>query len=408
MSKGRKILGAALVVGAFLWTIYFIIRIRGYASIDASSLSDEQIAAAKESIKTAVIISGFLIGGLLGAVVQRSKFCIAAACHNIVTTYDLTQTRAYAMALFVAIPATQLLYGSGTVDIFRSAYIASPFTWLSYIVGGFIFGVGIVYGGGCASRVLVRAGEGNLGGLVSVLAFILSSGATLWGLTAKVRVDYFDKLTLNMKDQYLPHMIGDLPVWVTVLVIEAALLIFMLKGPKDSEWRGVKWPLAGAAIGVIVALAWWVNGAAFNAMPNVDSFSFTGPDDPTLLQAWRPKSLTFALADAETFRYIILWTGETINFAVATVLGVVAGSLVSALITGTFNWVAPPLQQFKYNLAGGLLMGFGAVLAMGCNIGQGLSGISTLSLGSILTMSFIFVGAIAGAKYMTWRIMKEA
>lgn len=408
MSKGRKILGAAMMLGAFLWVVYFIAKIKGYASLDAGTLSDEQIAGAKNSIQTAVIVSGLLLGGLLGAIVQQSKFCIAAACHNIVTTYDLTQTRAYAMALFVAIPATQLLYQSGSVDISRSIYIASPFTWLSYIVGGFIFGVGIVYGGGCASRILVRAGEGNLGGLVSVLAFILSSGATLWGITAMVRVNYFDKLTLDLKDQYLPHMIGGLPAWVPVLVIEAVLLIFMLRGPKDSEWRGLKWPLAGAAIGVIVALAWWVNGAAFKAMPNVDSFAFTGPDDPTLLQAWRPKSLTFALADAETFRYIILWTGETINFAVATVLGVIAGSLVSALISGTFNWVAPPLQQFKYNLAGGLLMGFGAVLAMGCNIGQGLSGISTLSLGSILTMSFIFIGAIAGAKYMTWRIMREA
>ncbi len=408
MSKTRKALGLALVIGAVVWIAYFIIKIRGYASMDASGLSDAQISAIKKSIESGVVISGFLIGGLLGAVVQRSKFCIAAACHNVVTTRDLTQTRAYAMALFVAIPATQLLYRAGIVDISRSIYISSPFTWLSYIAGGFIFGVGIVYAGGCASRILVRAGEGNLGGLVSVLAFIFASGATLWGITAKVRVDYLDKLTLNMRDQYLPGFFGHVPVWTTVFVIEAALLIFMLRSPKDSEWRSLKWPLAGAAIGVIIAAAWWVNGLAYKALPNVDSFTFTGPSDPTLLQTWAPKSLTFALADAQTFRYIILWTGETINFAVATVLGVIAGALVSALISGTFNWVAPPLQQFKYNLIGGLLMGFGAVLAMGCNIGQGLSGISTLSVGSFLTMSFIFTGAIAGAKYMTWRVMREA
>ncbi|MEK6682719.1 MAG: YeeE/YedE thiosulfate transporter family protein, partial [Nitrospirota bacterium] len=83
------------------------------------------------------------------------------------------------------------------------------------------------------------------------------------------------------------------------------------------------------------------------------------------------------------------------------------GSLIAALYTRTFNWVAPTLQQFKYNLVGGLLMGFGAIVAMGCNIGQGLSGISTLSVGSILTMIFIFIGAISGAKYMNWRIMRE-
>ena len=408
MSKGRKILGSALTLGAVLWIVYYILKIKGYVSINAAALSDEQITAIKKSIQTSVVVSGFLIGGLLGAVVQRSKFCIAAACHNVVTTRDLTQTRAYAMALFVAIPATQLLYRAGIVDISRSIYISSPFTWVSYILGGFIFGVGIVYAGGCASRILVRAGEGNLGGLVSVLAFIVSSGATLWGISAKVRVDYLDKLTLNLKSQYLPNIFSQVPGWAIILLIEAALLIFMLMAPKDSEWRKLKWPLAGAAIGVLVAAAWWVNGLAFTALPHVDTFSFSGPDDPTLLQAWGPKSLTFALADAQAFRYIILWTGETINFAVATVFGVIAGALISSLISGTFNWVAPPLQQFKYNLIGGLLMGFGAVLAMGCNIGQGLSGISTLSAGSFLTMSFIFAGAIAGAKFMTWRIMREA
>ncbi|MEJ2696634.1 MAG: YeeE/YedE family protein [Candidatus Sulfobium sp.] len=408
MSKGRKVFGIALMIGAVLWIVYYILKIKGYTTIDASSLSDDQIAAIKTSIRSAVIISGLLIGGIMGAVVQRSKFCIAAACHNIVTTRDMTQTRAYAMALFVAIPATQVLYSHGIVDIGRSIYINSPFTWLSYVAGGFIFGVGIVYAGGCASRILVRAGEGNLGGLVSVLAFIFASGATLWGITARLRVDYFNKLTLNMSNQYLPDVIGHVPAWAIILVIEAVLLGFMLKAPKESEWRSWRWPLAGAAIGLVVVLAWWVNGLAFKAIPNVDAFSFAGPDDATLLQVWRPKSMTFALADAQAFRYIILWTGETINFAVATVLGVVAGSFISAVISGTFQWVAPPLQQFKYNLAGGLLMGFGAVLAMGCNIGQGLSGISTLSLGSFLTMSFILFGAIAGAKFMTWRIMREA
>ncbi len=407
MSKGRNALGIALIVGGFIWVIYLILKIKGYATVNADSLSEEKVAAIKASIRHTVILAGLLIGGLMGAIVQRSKFCIAAACHSIVTTRDMTQTRAYAMALFVAILGTQLLYKLGYVDIGYSIYISSPFTWLSYIVGGFIFGVGIVYAGGCASRILVRAGEGNLGGLVSVMAFILSSGAALWGITAKIRTDYFNSLTLNFHNQYLPNIVNIVPGWVIILAIEAILVIFMLKAPKDSEWRGWRWPLSGAAIGLTVVLAWWINGMAFKTIPLVDIFSFTGPDDPTLLQTWRPTSLTFALADAQTFRYIILWTGETINFAVASVLGVVAGSVIAAIFSRTFYWVAPPLQQFKYNLVGGLLMGFGAVVAMGCNIGQGLSGFSTLSIGSILTMSFILLGAIAGAKYMSWRLMKE-
>ncbi len=404
--KARQHLIVAMIAGGMVWVIYLIFKIKGYASVDAGSLSDEQIAAIKDSIRYTVIFGGFIIGGLMGAVVQRSTFCIAAACHGIVTTRDLTQTRSYAMALFVAILGTNILYKLGYVDLNYSIYIASPFTWLSYSVGGFIFGIGIVYAGGCASRILVRAAEGNLGGLVSVMAFIFSSGATLWGITARIRADYFNSLTVNLQTQYLPDIVNMVPSWAIVLTILVLLAVFMLKAPKGSAWWGWRWPVAGAAIGLTIVLAWWINGVAFKTVPMIDSFSFTGADDPMLLQTWRPKSLTFALADAQTFRYIILWTGESINFAIATVLGVVSGLLISALISGTFKWVAPTLEQFKNNLAGGLLMGFGAVLALGCNIGQGLSGFSTLAIGSILTMVFIFLGAVSGAKFMMWRLMK--
>lgn len=405
--KTKTTIGFALIIGAFISVLYLIFKIMGYSAMDAGMLSDEQITAIKGSINMMVILGGLLIGGLMGAVVQRSTFCIAAACHNIVTTNDLTQTRAYAMALLVAIVGTQILYSFGYVDIGRSTFLSSSFTWLGYTMGGFIFGVGIVFGGGCASRILVRAAEGNLGGLVTVMAFILSSGAALWGITARIRVDYIETVRLNIPSQYLPNLLSFVPLWAVIIAVGIILIIFMLTAPKGSPWRGWRWPVAGAAIGLTVVLAWWINGAAYKAMMHIDQFTFSGPDDPMLLQKWRPKSLTFALPDAETFRYIILWTGESINFGIATVFGVLGGSYIAAMFSRTFNWVAPPLQQFKYNLFGGLLMGFGAVVAMGCNIGHGLSGISTLALGSILTMTFIFIGAITGAKYINWRLMKE-
>jgi len=405
--KFREGLVAALIAGGFLLALYLVFTIKSYAGIDTASLSDEEIAVIKKSIHSTLLWGGLAIGGLIGAIVQRTKFCIAAACHARITIGDLFQTRSYAMALFVAILGTQILYKTGQVDIQYSIYLSTPFTWLSYIVGGLIFGVGIVYAGGCASRILVRSAEGDLGSLVSVMAFILSSGATLWGILAPLRVGYFNSFTLGLKSQYLPELFSAVPWWFVLLIVEALLLLFMLKAPKKSEWWGWQWPLYGASIGLTIILAWWLNGAAHKALPLIDSFSFSGPADPALLQKWRPKSLTFALADAQSFRYIILWTGETMNFAVATVFGVIGGSFLAAIISGTFNLVAPPLQQFKYNLIGGLLMGFGAVLALGCNIGQGLSGISTMGLGSIVTMSCIAIGAMAGAKFMLWSIMRD-
>ncbi len=405
--KFREGVVVALVVAAFAGVLFLIFKIKGYAGLDSSAMSDEDISAVKAAIHSTLIWGGLLIGAIMGAIVQRSKYCIAAACHARVTIGDLFQTRSYAMSLLVAILGTQILYKTGQADIQYSIYISTPFTWLSYIVGGFTFGVGIVYAGGCASRILVRAAEGDLGSLVSVMAFIFTSGATLWGILAKLRVNYFNTFTLDLKSQYLPNILPVVPWWLVLLGLEIILLLFMFLAPRKSEWWGWKWPLTGAAIGLTIILAWWLNGAAHKALPLIDSFSFTGLDDPALLQKWRPKSLTFALADAQSYRYITLWTGETINFAIATVFGVLAGSFGAALISGTFNVVAPPLQQFRYNLSGGLLMGFGAVLALGCNIGQGLSGISTMALGSIVTMIFIALGAMSGAKLMLWQVMRD-
>ena len=406
-NRGRELLVTLSVVAALVAVVVLVFQVHHLLALDADALSDEEIAAFKGAIRNRVLIGGLLIGAVMGAVVQRTTYCIAAACHAVVTVRDLSQTRAYAMSLIVAIAGTQFLYTTGEVDITRSIYLASPMTWLSYCVGGFIFGVGIVYAGGCASRILVRTAEGNLGGLVAVFGFILSSGATLWGILAYLRTDYFNRATVAMGSQYLPHLFQQVPGWVVILLVEVALILFVVRAPSDSEWWGVRWPTAGIAIGITIVLAWWLNGVAFRAIPHIDAFSFTGADDPTLLQRWRPKALTFALADAQTFRYIILWTGERINFAVATVFGVLGGAFLAAVVTRTFHWVAPPLQQFKWNLVGGLLMGFGAVLGLGCNIGQGLSGISTLSVGSILTMTFILIGAISGAKFMNWQLMRE-
>ncbi len=409
MSRQEKIregLVAGLIAVGFTVALYLVFRIKSYAGLDTSAMSDEEIGLLKHSVRTSLLWGGLIIGGLMGAIVQRSKFCIAAACHARITIGDLFQTRSYAMALFVAILGTQILYRTGQVDIQYSIYLSTPFTWLSYIIGGFTFGVGIVYAGGCASRILVRSAEGDLGSLVSVMAFILASGATLWGIIAPLRVGYFNTFTLAIRSQYLPELYAAVPWWLILLAVEAVLVLFMLTAPRKSEWWSWQWPLTGAGIGCTIILAWWLNGAAHKVLPLIDSFSFTGPSDPSLLQQWRPKSLTFALADAQSFRYIILWTGETMNFAIATVFGVIAGSFIAARISGTFNLVAPPLQQFRYNLVGGLLMGFGAVLALGCNIGQGLSGISTLGLGSIVTMSCIAIGAMAGSKFMLWSVMR--
>ena len=275
----------------------------------------------------------------------------------------------------------------GWIDLSASIYLSTNFGIGGYIVGGFLFGVGMTLGGGCGQRTLVRTGGGNLKSLVVLLVLGLTAYITLRGLLAGVRIEVFEPLSIDLSEyglanQSLASMLvavsGLAPESVAkglAVIIGLALLIYTLKD-KDFRTSGDA-IVSGLVVGLLVAGAWLVTGVVGN-----DDF------DPVRLE-----TLTFIAPVGNMLNYLMTWTGSTIGFGIAVVFGVLAGSLAYAVASGNFRIETFSSRSDMLNhLYAGVLMGFGGVLSLGCTIGQGVGGFSTLALGSVVSIVFIVFG----------------
>lgn len=350
---------------------------------------EENIATQTQSY---LLWSGLVIGVLLGALVQRSNFCMANCFTSIRIYGSFLQFKAYMVALLVAMAGVQLLKDLGKLDPAQSIYLPTSLPILGYIAGGFIFGIGIVFAGGCASRILVRVGEGNLGALVSVLAVNLTAGSALAGHLAYTNQYFFRKFSLDIPSSYIPDLLH-VNGWALIGAFAIFLAGWFYKARGEDDFIGAKWPLTGLAVGLLVLAGWYVTAHA-QATVMADEFLAM---DTSVTSKFRPTSLTFAKPNADFFAYIATASGSSIDFGIATVIGVILGSFGAATATKSFHWVVPPHKKaFLGHLFGGLLMGYGAIISMGCNIGQGLTGCSVMGLGGVITVSFIVLGSWTG------------
>jgi len=329
---------------------------------------------------------GLIVGLAFGAIVQRQRFCMVAAIGNLLLMRDWRHVQAFLAALAVAIAGTQWLEASALVPVAESAYRIGRFDWLGATSGGLLFGFGAVLAGGCAARTLVRAAEGGLGAWVALIAFAAAATVTQYGTLADFRLRLADwsALALNGGDSSIAALLNISP-WLAGAVAAAvctAVIGITWRGSHDRRLIG-----GGAAIGGLVVIAWWLTGSLAQ-----DAFA------PT-----QPSALAISGPVARVTHYLI--TGGTLGsgFGIPFVAGTALGASISALVSGTFRWQRPQTRAIPNYLAGGLLMGFGAMVAGGCNIGQGLSGVSTLAAGSLLAAGAIFAGAVLGVKWLEHR-----
>ena len=339
------------------------------------------------SVVHKVALWGFLGAFLFGIVAHKTHFCTMGAISDWINMGSLHRLRAWLLAMAVALLVSQLLQAIGWIDLSASIYLSTNFGIGGYIVGGFLFGVGMTLGGGCGQRTLVRAGGGNLKSLVVLLVLGLTAYITLRGLLAGVRIEVFEPLSIDLSeyglvDQSLTGVVaavsGLAPESVAkglAVIIGLALLIYTLKD-KDFRTSGDA-IVSGLVVGLLVAGAWLVTGVVGN-----DDF------DPVRLE-----TLTFIAPVGNMLNYLMTWTGSTIGFGIAVVLGVLAGSLAYAVASGNFRIETFSSRSDMLNhLYAGVLMGFGGVLSLGCTIGQGVGGFSTLALGSVVSIVFIVFG----------------
>ncbi len=347
---------------------------------------------------------GLLIGFVFGFIVQRTNFCTMGALSDILSFGDWRRFRSWMLAIAITMVGVYAMQRMGVADFGGSMYLAPNFGWLGNAVGGLLFGIGMVFGGGCVSRNLVRAGGGDLRSLVILIVIGLFAYMTIGGLIAPTRVALFSPSTINLGDAgFETQSMGELLAAATGLsagtgtiivlaVCVAGLLFFCLR---DAGFRNSPSHLiAGVGIAVTVLAGWLLTGLA------QDDFA----DVPVPLI-----SLSYVRPTGDTMDYLMRYSAlGAPGFGVVTLLGALLGALAGALSSRSFRWATfSDVGDTGRNLFGAALMGVGGVLALGCTIGQGLTGISTLAAGSLIAVVFIVIGGIVGIKAMEWLIMRE-
>ena len=352
---------------------------------------------------TATLLAGcgFLAGLLVGIVARTARFCTFGAVEDWILADDTKRMRSWALAIAVAVTIVQVLDATGAARIDQSIYLSPDFGWAGAIFGGLLFGFGMAMVGTCGYGTLIRMGGGDLRALVVFLVLGLSAYMTARGFTGLFRESLIEPLNLDLTGlggQGLSHLLAG------ALGIERSTVGYGLGAlvPAVIAWwcfkdrafrRAPRDVLSGALIGLAVA-----SGFAATGIIGADPF------DPQ-----RVESLSYALPPGETIVYLLTFTGATVDFGVGLVLGTLGGAFISAAFKGELRLEAfDDAREMRRHLTGAFLMGFGGVSALGCTVGQGISGMATLALSAPLALGSILLGAAFGLHYLVSGSVREA
>jgi len=278
---------------------------------------------------------GLGLGIALGIVLQRSSFCARAALADAFDGKDKGRLRAFVLAMAVTLLGTQLLAGFGLVDLAGTPYLRAGVPLLGLLLGGALFGAGMMLASGCPSRLIVRAAQGQGAALLTWLVFVLAIMAGLEGVLAPVR-EILSGPAVQLPAASLPALFGGVPAWAVTASLLVLMALFLFTAPKGSDWRGWRLPLGGALVGLLVAASWYVSVAG------ADEF-----ETPTTA------SLAFVAPAQDFLRYLTMTRlGFGLKFGAASVLGVFLGAFASALLARQFAWALPTGAQMLRNLAG--------------------------------------------------------
>lgn len=326
---------------------------------------------------TVLAAAGLVTGLIFGVSAQHSRFCLRAATAEVATGHPADRMAIWLIAFFAALLATQIAVLSGVLDVSSARQLAATGSLSGAIIGGLLFGSGMILARGCASRLLVLSGTGNMRALIAGLVVTLVAQASYRGVLSPAREWVAGLWTIaGGSDRDLAAMLG---------VSHGGVILFGIAGLAlgvGMAFRTRVLPsriVAGASVGLAVALGWWLTwliaSNSFEVVP-ISSVTFTGPSTDTLMALVAERSIA-------------------LNFGIGLVPGVFAGSAMMALLSREWKIqrFGPDTPMERY-LVGAVMMGFGAMLAGGCAVGAGVSGGAILSLTSWIAVAAMWAGAL--------------
>ncbi len=367
-----------------------------------------------------ILLSVFAVAAIMGAVANKTNFCTMGAVSDWINMEDKGRLRAWLLAVAVAMGGVLVLETTGTINLSGMTfppYRTANFAWLRYLLGGLIFGVGMTLASGCGNKTLIRIGGGNMKSLVVLAIASIMAYFMLWSDFYSIAFDsWMAPLAINLggmgaKSQTLDGILGGIAGLdntgtlhlVLGVVIVLALLGFAFA---SAEFRGnFDNILGGVVIGLAVVAGWYLTGGALGT--EWKEWAEMADTPPSRVEV---QSFTFISPMGDSLRYLMHPTDfSLVNFGIAALAGVIVGSFLYSVLTRQFRieWFVNA-GDFVNHAVGAVLMGVGGVLSMGCTVGQAITGVSTLAVGSMLTFAAIVAGAAGTMKYQYWKMMREA
>ena len=359
-----------------------------------------------ESLTATVLVAIFLLAALLGFVMRETRFCTVGAISDVVYLQDWARAKQWSLAVAVAMLGFTVLALTGEVKVEDALYASRRLLWLSSLVGGVLFGAGMVLASGCGARNLTRLGGGSLKAVVVLLVIAVTAFATLKGITAVARVRWLDSWAIELDSlALLPDWLAGVAHWsltATRAVLGfgvGGLLLLLALLKKRGDERSLSMVLGGLGVGLCVTIAWWLSGHMGHVAEHPETLEqvYAGT------YSGRIEAFSFVTPVAHTLDWLMFFSdrNKVVTWGIASVAGMVLGSFIHALWRRDFQWQGfADHKDLARHLLGAVLMGIGGVTAMGCTVGQGISAISMLSLGSFVALAGIVLGAVAMLRYL--------
>ena len=369
-----------------------------------NDLTPEQIS----SLGSQALLITLFITTILGIIMQKTSFCTLGAVSDGILMEDWSRMRQWCLAIGIAILGVALMSHLGWIDVSKSFYTGNRVLYLSTVIGSTLFGIGMVLASGCGSKTLIRIGGGNLKSIVVFIVLGLVAYMTMRGFLGIMKANTIDKVSLSLNtNQDLPSILSasfgiakENLRSILALIIGGAFIGFALL--KKSFWNAENL-LAGIGVGVGITAIWWVSGhyAHLTEDPNTLQEAFL------VTNSGRMESLSFVAPYAFALDWMMFTSDKSkvLTIGIVAVIGMILGSAISSILSKNFRWESfRGVEDTANHLVGAALMGFGGVTAVGCTVGQGLSGLSTLALNSFIAFPGFILGAYIGLQYLQWRL----